>query len=205
MENALIIFVRPPELGKVKTRLAAKIGKEKALHIYIKLLQHTRMVALEVTCDKYVFATDRLDQPGWEFFKEEIQVNGDLGKKMSHAFEFLFEKGYSNIVIIGSDCPGLTSAHIDTAFKKLKEVDVVIGPTEDGGYFLLGMKKNHATLFENKAWSTPTVFKDTVDTIESLQLSMVALEKLEDVDEEKDIPLSWKKELEVLFDLTDSK
>ncbi len=113
---------------------------------------------------------------------------------MSHAFDQLFKKGYEKVVIIGSDCPGLTTNHMEEAFVSLDHHDVVIGPAHDGGYYLLGMKELHPKLFENKNWSTASVFNDTMTTINMLELSCHQLEKLTDVDEEKDIPQGWIQE-----------
>ena len=192
MKNALIIFVRNAELGKVKTRLAAQIGNKKTLEIYIKLLQHTRQVAVHADCDKFIFTTEPLQDNTWKDFKVEHQANGDLGEKMLHAFNNIFEKGYEKVVIIGSDCPDLSSPIINKAFEKLVKNDIVIGPAEDGGYYLLGMKKLYPDILKNKNWSTSSVFNDTVETINNLDLTFYQLVTLADVDEEKDIPEGWR-------------
>lgn len=199
MKKALIIFVRKPEAGKVKTRLAAQIGNEKALEVYIKLLQHTKFVALESDCDKYIFATENRDDNTWRGFNIEQQSEGDLGERMAHAFENLFNKNYKKVVIIGSDCPGLSVKHLEEAFGSLNNHDVVIGPAHDGGYYLLGMKKLHKKIFENKNWSTDSVFADSMHTIDKLHLSCFQLETLIDVDEEKDLPDSLKQEVSIGF------
>ena len=192
MKNALIIFVRNPELGKVKTRLAAQIGNEKALDIYMKLLQHTRQVAFKADCDKYVFATEPLQDDTWKDFNVEQQADGDLGEKMSHAFKTIYEKGYEKVSIIGSDCPDLSSKIIKEAFEKLDEKDIVIGPAKDGGYYLLGLKKLYPEIFREKNWSTGSVFNETVESLNHLKLSFHQLVTLTDLDEEKDIPLTWR-------------
>ena len=110
---------------------------------------------------------------------------------MFNAFDLLFKKGFERVVIIGSDCPGLSSKHINNAFAELNNVDVVIGPAKDGGYYLLGMKKLHSAIFNGKNWSTDAVFKETIKSIDELQLTFSKLETLTDVDEEKDIPPEW--------------
>lgn len=191
MKKALIIFVRNPEPGKVKTRLAAQIGNEKALAVYIKLLQHTKQVASGADCDKYIFATAPLKDDTWKDFHVESQIEAGLGERMLHAFNLLFKKDYKKVVIIGSDCPELTTTHIEEAFANLEQYDVVIGPAKDGGYYLLGMKTLHTKLFEDKPWSTASVLKDTLHTIDGLNLSCHLLETLTDVDEEKDLPQNW--------------
>jgi rSAM/selenodomain-associated transferase 1 len=195
MQKALIIFVRNPELGKVKTRLAAQIGAKPALAIYLKLLQHTRLTALQTNCKKYVFATETLHDDFWKGFGLKEQNGGNLGEKMMDAFEQLLNKGYIKVVIIGSDCPHLKAQHIEEAFDGLNSNDIVIGPANDGGYYLLGMKKMHPAIFQNKSWSTAFVFNETIATIKMLQLSFHQLEALTDVDEASDVPKEWLSQL----------
>jgi rSAM/selenodomain-associated transferase 1 len=195
MKEALIIFVRSPELGKVKTRLAAQIGKDNALLVYKKLLTHTKSVAAALPCDVFIFAADALQDEQWNKFIIEQQSGDDLGKKMLHAFKTVFEKGYKKSVIIGSDCPELSASHVKQAFKILDDTDIVIGPAKDGGYYLLGMKKIYKALFQINTWSTATVFDETIASINASQLSYKELEALTDVDEEKDLPDEWRKEL----------
>lgn len=193
MKDALIIFVRNPELGKVKTRLAAYVGDQRALEIYISLLMHTKDVAISCDCDKYVFANGNVPQQNWQGFYIEQQTAGNLGDKMSDAFAFLFAKNYERVVIIGSDCLELSGSHLAEAFNRLTDHDVVIGPANDGGYYLLGMKKNHADIFLNKNWGNDSVFFQTVQTIKRLGLFMHQLEFLNDIDEEKDLPDSLRR------------
>lgn len=195
--NALIVFVRNPESGKVKTRLAAQIGNEKALAIYIKLLHHTRDVAEKASGDHYVFATGPLMDDTWKDFTVAQQSEGDLGRKMKQAFDYLFNKGYKNVVIIGSDCPALTTDHINNAFATLKTHDVVIGPANDGGYYLLGMKKLHMPVFEKKQWSTASVLTETIASLNHSTLTYKLLETLTDVDEKNDLPDQWKHQFNV--------
>jgi uncharacterized protein len=197
-ERALIIFIRKPELGKVKTRLAASIGDEKALVIYEKLLEHTRVVAQNSNCDKYLFSTTDVETVHWKSFNVATQIGGSLGEKMLAAFEMVFNDGYQKTIIIGSDCPQLSSELIDDAFEKLNFYDVVIGPANDGGYYLLGMKKTYNKLFANKDWGTGTVLSDTKKTIADLSLSAYELQVLTDVDVKEDVPSEWKQELGII-------
>jgi uncharacterized protein len=204
MKKALIIFVRNPEKGKVKTRLAATVGDNAALHVYQKLLKHTLDVSGETNADKFIFYTGAVcadDIWNRERYYKLVQADGNLGEKMKAAFSEVLTRGYSQVVIIGSDCPQLTSTHLQTAFNDLHTHDVVIGPALDGGYYLLGMKRLHTTLFQNKAWSTGTVFEDTLHAIRESALSVGTLETLADVDVETDLPESWKAEIKTLFHL----
>lgn len=189
MKQGLIVFVRKAELGKVKTRLAATIGDQKALHIYKELLQHSFEIANAIDADKFVFYHSEFENNDlWtaERFFKFVQINNDLGKKMNHAFTSLFEKGYEKAVIIGSDCFELDATIVNEAFESLNYNDVVIGPAKDGGYYLLGMKKIHSFIFENKEWSTSTVYNDTMADFRNQQLSFYVLPLLTDVDTEKD-------------------
>lgn len=190
-KKALIIFARKPQLGKVKTRLAATAGEKTALAVYEKLLVHTRMVARETGIDTYVFLTEPTDDHFWEDFYCELQVGATLGDRMQQAFHFLFLKKYNECVIIGSDCPGLATEIIIAAFDDLQKNDVVIGPATDGGYYLLGIKEPRPALFQNIDWSTEKVFSQTIQAIEKQKLSYTEGVTLNDVDEEKDVPVGW--------------
>lgn len=192
MKEAIIIFVRNPELGKVKTRLASDIGDKKALEVYIKLLEHTRDTISGLAADKFVFSTETFNG-NWPDCINEIQSAGDLGTKMYNAFELVFARGYDRILIIGSDCLELTEHHMEEAFTALNNNDIVIGPATDGGYYLLGMKKCRAFLFSNKTWSTPLVYQQTLDAITQNSLSVHSLIMLKDVDTVDDMPAQLKK------------
>ncbi|WP_299820369.1 TIGR04282 family arsenosugar biosynthesis glycosyltransferase [uncultured Pontibacter sp.] len=189
-KNLLMLFVRNPELGKVKTRLAASVGPEEALAIYMHLLQHTRLVTENLPMDKVVYYSNEIDHHDlWpnSKYKKQLQANGDLGEKMQQAFRDAFAQGYTSVVIIGSDCHQLTPAILEKAFEALKTHDVVIGPALDGGYYLLGMNHLHPELFQGKRWSTEHVFPDTLYDIERLHLSHKVLPELSDVDYMEDL------------------
>jgi rSAM/selenodomain-associated transferase 1 len=189
-KQALLIFTKNPEAGKVKTRLAATVGNETALAVYNQLLLHTVSVTEYLPVDKFVFYSNYIEQDDvWNtrHYLKEIQQGNDLGKKMNHAFSSIFQKGYDKIVIIGTDCPDLTAAIIMNAFAYLQSYDVVIGPAEDGGYYLLGMKELHHVILEDIKWSTNTVLHDTISKCEALQLNYYSLPVLKDIDEEKDL------------------
>ncbi|SHM88202.1 TIGR04282 family arsenosugar biosynthesis glycosyltransferase [Flavobacterium chilense] len=189
--NALIIFTRNPELGKVKTRLAATIGNEKALEVYRDLLFHTMSVTQTVVCDKFVFYDNSIEPNDiWSsaIFEKRIQFGVDLGAKMQNAFQELFNLGYKNCIIVGSDLFDLQSKHIVEAFEKLERNDVVIGPAEDGGYYLLGLQQIIPALFSNKNWGTETVLKDTLKDLTSYSVEF--LETLNDIDTFEDLEKS---------------
>jgi uncharacterized protein len=188
MNNALIIFVRNPELGKVKTRLAASIGDTKTLDIYTYLLQHTYEVADSIYADKFIFYTDAINENDlWNDYYKLVQSNGDLGERMEKAFQFVFNLGYTSACIIGSDCLDLNKEILNQAFSNLKNNDVVIGPAADGGYYLLGMNTVENPLFENKKWSTNSVFESTINDCKNKNLTYHLLETLTDIDTEDDL------------------
>lgn len=196
-KNLLMLFVRNPELGKVKTRLAASVGPEEALAIYMHLLQHTKQITENLPMDKLVYYSNDVDQNDlWpnDKYKKQLQPAGDLGAKMETAFKNAFVDGYTSVVIIGSDCHQLTPAIIEKAFEELKTHEVVIGPALDGGYYLLGMNKLYSELFSNKRWSTEHVFPDTILDLEKLHLSHKVLPELSDVDYIEDLDEDfWEK------------
>jgi rSAM/selenodomain-associated transferase 1 len=194
MTSVLIIFVKNPVLGKVKTRLAHALGEENALMIYQKLLQHTCSVTTNVPADKYVFYLEYINHNDiWknEVYKKELQYGNDLGKRMKNAFEILFQRGYKEIVIIGSDCYELTEEIIMNAFDQLKQKDVVIGPAKDGGYYLLGMNVFIPQLFTGKSWSTNKVFRETLTEIKSFNYSIYQLPVLNDIDTSEDVSFTY--------------
>ena len=186
----LLIFVKNPAPGKVKTRLAATVGDQQALQIYRQLLGRTRAVTMPLSCDKKVCYSPVIQHhDSWEgtHYQKAQQAEGDLGERMLQAFEVGFAQGYQRICIIGSDCYQLTTDVLRQAFEALATHDMVIGPSTDGGYYLLGMQRLHPELFRNKHWSTASVSKDTIVEAKQQQLSWWELPTLSDVDEESDL------------------
>ena len=182
-KNLSIVFVRNPELGKVKTRLAKTIGDKKALNIYILLIKHTESVLQKVSSDKVVYYSEEIQSNDlWSnrCFQKKLQKGNDLGERMQHAFEMAFKEGYEKVVIVGSDLFDLKAVHIENAFKALENHDLVIGPSLDGGYYLLGMKVLHPAVFKNKQWGTDSVLETTLKNLE--QENVKLLEALNDID-----------------------
>jgi rSAM/selenodomain-associated transferase 1 len=193
LNTALIVFVRHPELGKVKTRLAKVIGDDKALSVYNLLLSHTRQITIPLNCRKFIYYTDQvIEHDTWTFpgYTKRQQFGEDLGARMSNAFKELFEQGFKRVMIIGSDCYQLQTAIVEQAIAGLADNDVVIGPTFDGGYYLLGSNRYIPELFMDKAWSTDQVINQTVATVNQLKLNYNLLGKLHDVDEAADLELN---------------
>jgi len=189
--NALIIFIKNIEKGKVKTRLASTLGDEKALEIYQALLGHTRNVATSVDAGRYLYYSSFIEKKDdWsnKDFIKKLQPEGDLGQRLTTAFKEVFKRN-EKVVVVGSDCAQLTPDIVNRAFEKLEEYPFVIGPTLDGGYYLLGMKNFEPSVFENIEWSTESVFSATLKKIQALHCDCYLLEELSDIDYEED----WKK------------
>ncbi|WP_405227007.1 TIGR04282 family arsenosugar biosynthesis glycosyltransferase [Dokdonia sp. Asnod1-B02] len=187
-KNIVLIFTRNPELGKVKSRLAKGVGQENALEIYKKLLSHTKDVVSTLTCTKRVgYSVKVRDNDMWDnaIFEKFQQEGEDLGVRMYKAFEKAFADGYDNVLIVGSDLYDLRASHINEAFDALHSNDAVIGPAQDGGYYLLGMSKLIKEVFYNKEWGGDTVFKSTMDNLATVKTHQ--LETLNDIDFAEDL------------------
>ena len=189
MTSMLLIFIKNPRLGHVKTRLARTMGEEAALKTYQILLEKTRQAALGAPLRRLLFYSEQIDPTdAWDgsAFEKRVQTEGDLGARMQHAFEQAFELGAKKVAIIGSDCPELTPAILQSAFDLLDQHDFVLGPTPDGGYYLLGMKQMESAVFQDIAWSTEHVLSQTVVAIAAHQKTHVLLPVLSDIDTEAD-------------------
>jgi uncharacterized protein len=199
-KKALIIFIKNPELGKVKTRLARTLGDEKALKIYHELskitrdnakilMAHPETIGRGVKC--CVFYSDFIDNNDkWSIksFEKWVQNGADLGERMANAFSTIFDT-HEHVCIIGSDCPTLSPAILQQAFQALDKHNFVVGPSTDGGYYLLGISKSvgdYRFVFDKMVWSTDTVLSETVKRISEKDYTLFYLPELTDIDEEKD-------------------
>lgn len=187
-KKALIIFTRNPELGKVKTRLAKTVGDESALNIYKFLLKHTVAITKDLHVDKFVFYSEEIHKNDtWDsdIFRKRLQSGNDLGDKMHNAFVEVFNMGYEMAIVIGSDMFELDDEDLNTAFTALQTNSFVIGPAQDGGYYLLGMKEPMEKVFQKKDWGTATVLEQTLKDLEGENL--LILEERNDIDYFEDI------------------
>ena len=185
---SLIIFIKNPALGKVKTRLAATLGDEVALDIYHKLSERTRDVVTAVDSPRYLYYSDFIDQTDdWDnaLFIKRLQQGSDLGERMLNAFIETLQVS-SPAIIIGSDCPLLTPGILQEAFNELKQHPFVLGPALDGGYYLLGMHEPCPELFQAMKWSTDRVAQVTLERIAKRNQACCVLPPLPDVDEAAD-------------------
>ena len=192
--SVIIAFVRHPEWGKVKTRLASTIGNDKALAVYNILLKHTFEVVRNIGVPLYVFYADGLiveDVWKGENIIKRTQKGNNLGERMLNAFKEVFEQGHSKAVIIGSDCYELDCQILTESLEQLNDTNLVIGPASDGGYYLLGMNAPLKNVFEGIEWSTPTVFSTTIKIIRQNKWTFTELPVLNDVDTESDITFDY--------------
>jgi len=186
--SLLLIFTRNPELGKCKTRLAAKVGDTAALDIYEFLLQHTVSFTKNLAVEKWVFYSEEIwENDIWDnsTYTKKVQQGPDLGMRMLNAFEEGFKAGFEKIIIIGSDMYQLSQTDMEEAFSRLDDHDVVLGPAEDGGYYLLGMTALKKEVFQDKTWGTDTVLTNTLQDLRSESVFM--LPEKNDVDHYEDI------------------
>ena len=207
MTDLLLVFLKWPEPGRVKTRLANDIGAEKAAEIYKILVQRViQQISpiysqLEGVC--WVFdpiekeyeikdwITKELNNLGFTDLKRHIfwsQSDGDLGDRLQSAFEKALFLDYDRIIAIGTDCIELDSRTIESALVSLlSERSIVFGPSFDGGYYLVGMRSNLGlSVFRSISWSTSKVLKQSLDQAVSLDLEYTLLEEFNDVDTLKD-------------------
>ena len=192
-ENLLLVFCKNPVLGKVKTRLAAQIGNENALTVYKKLLTKTAQVINDLSCNIVLYYSDSViedDEFNTTAEEKKVQQGLDLGARMANAFINGF-KAHEKIVIIGTDLWTLESEDIENAFSALEQHTAVLGPSLDGGYYLLGLKKFIPRVFENKAWGTSEVFSKTMADLKESEVYLLNekndIDTLEDLQQHPDL------------------
>lgn len=190
----ILVMLKAPELGRVKTRLAASIGAEKALFVYQHLLAIALNALAPIANQVQLWYTGSVNHLPAQVkaFSLHQQVISDLGYRMAKAFEDSFTAYPGQpAIIIGTDCPALFDGnHIYEALHALSSYDMVIGPAEDGGYYLLGMRQLHNTLFEGIEWSTAGVFAQTIAAATEAGLSVCELPTLGDIDTIDDLESS---------------
>jgi len=187
-KNLLLIFTRNPVLGQCKTRLAVTVGDKVALDIYRFLLNHTFAITNELPVQKQVYYSNEIWKDDiWDslIFDKHLQSGSDLGERMANAFRKGFENGFEKIIIIGSDMYDLDMTDVEVAFNALLQNDFVIGPAEDGGYYLLGMNTFNESVFKNKNWGKEEVFQDTMDDLKNEKVYL--LKSKNDIDLYEDV------------------
>ncbi len=185
----ILLFLKAPRPGLVKTRLAKTLGEQKATNVYRELVEITlsKIPKNWPTRVHFAPADTCLLMEKWlgSHLTYIPQPNGDLGHRLQTACEQAFNDGAKGVILLGGDCPGLTSAHLEECEESLLQNKPVIGPAEDGGYWLLGLPTPQPELFCDIQWSTPEVLPITLDRFTQSNQTPVLLETLFDVDEQE--------------------
>ena len=198
--DRLIIFTRYPEPGKAKTRLIPALGPEGAADLHRRMSEYTLTWARELKNTSAVSLEVRYEggdenQVG-QWIGSDIpccpQGNGDLGARMARAFNEAFSLGMGRVIVVGTDCPGLTGDLVQIAFEKLRDKDLVVGPAKDGGYYLIGLRVFIPQLFGGIPWGTDEVLHRTLGIAGDLKLRVFLLEPLADVDRPEDLGVCEK-------------
>ena len=185
-ECQLIVFVRAPRAGAVKTRLAQRIGASAACDAYQKLV-HAVLNRIDSIRDGQLrYSPDDAESEVRPWLRRSWtlapQGSGDLGERLTRAFGESFAAGAKKVVIIGSDCPWLSDRDIKEAWNDLETHDLVLGPAKDGGYWLVGLREPKPEVFKGISWSTETVLAQTLEQARAGGLQFRLLRELSDVD-----------------------
>ncbi|UCH66618.1 MAG: TIGR04282 family arsenosugar biosynthesis glycosyltransferase [Ignavibacterium sp.] len=183
----------------MKTRLAKDVGHDFAVSFYKVCAEHTFNEILKLkenSIAPFLFCSDEneIDEvKKWsnDKFRYYPQLGNDLGERMLNAFNKVFDEGYKKVILVGTDVPGINAKLISKALAHLENYDCVVGPSEDGGYYLIGLNSATPNLFDGISWSTDLVFSKTVETLETENHSYLVLEKLIDVDTIDDLK-KWR-------------
>tara|TARA_R110002049_G_scaffold127617_1_gene284431 strand:- start:2984 stop:3613 length:630 start_codon:yes stop_codon:yes gene_type:complete len=190
IKELIIVFVKNIKLGKVKTRLAKTIGNQGAFEVYSELVKITELATKNIATDKHIYFSDAIIDSKWKGGYKTVQQGDNLGERMKNAFIDGFKDGYKRIVLIGSDLPDIKSGHLENGLKALETNDVVFGPAEDGGYYLIGLTKMHDFIFENKPWSKSNLLDQTLTELKQYTINFELLETLNDIDTFEDLEAS---------------
>lgn len=194
-ENLLIVFVKYPAPGTVKQRLAQQIGMDAAAKIYRQIAeavvnntapQDAADYRVEICFDP---KDDKQLVRSWLTSSDRFsaQQGTGLGARMLNAFICAFESGFKRVILIGSDCPDISSQIILQGFAHLQQKDIVIGPAYDGGYYLIGLRQPREEIFQDIEWGTEKVFQQTCDKIKAAGLFFTLLPTLRDIDRVEDL------------------
>ncbi|HEY6196162.1 MAG TPA: TIGR04282 family arsenosugar biosynthesis glycosyltransferase, partial [Candidatus Eisenbacteria bacterium] len=183
----LAVFARSPAPGRVKSRLSPALPERLAAALYAGLLADAFAAASAAAVDeRLVYWADESGATPAGFLARR-QPNGDLGERLQHAFAELLPGASDRALVIGSDTPPLTAAHIDGALAALETHDAVLGPTRDGGYWCVGLRRPAPELFAGIPWSTPDVFTRTLARAHAAGLGVATAATLDDLDTPGDV------------------
>lgn len=198
-DQAIILLSKYPEEGKVKARLAESIGAERATQFYrICCDKCFKAVKRIGGIDKFLFINESKNKEktrDWvgDEFKIKFKKGESLGDEMFNSFQTIFQKKYKKIVILGTDIPDLSTDIVIKAFVELEKKDIVIGPSKNGGYYLIGMNEPLKDIFKNINWSSSEVLSQTIDIIKEMNLTYKLLEELMNIDYYQDL-IDWSEQ-----------
>ena len=199
-KEVLSVFVKNLIPGTVKTRLAKDLGIDVAIEIYKELVGITAEVTDTLKFDKYIYYSEYIesnDQFDNAKYQKHIQEGKDLGQRMQNCFYDAFELDFDKIILIGSDTPNITGQIISQGFAELDKHDIIIGPAQDGGFYLIGMKEPHENLLNKQTYGHKEVLNELLDEIENRNLSVFKLPTLIDIDVKDDLK---KAGIEIVFE-----
>lgn len=193
--ECLIVFTRYPNPGKTKTRLIPALGAQGAATLQRKMTEDTLaqvkqlQASYPVSVEVHFAGGNEQVMQAWlgASIIYQRQSEGDIGYRMASAFQASFEIGMTAVVIIGTDCPDLNAQLMAQAFQALRQYDLVLGPAQDGGYYLIGLRRLIPELFTGIRWSTAEVLQQTLDIAQGLELEVAYLPVLSDVDRPEDL------------------
>lgn len=196
MKKAIICFTRVPIPGKTKTRLIPLLGSENCAALHTAFLRDIARECDNVDADLFIAHTPEDDSsPLAEIFPRcrgmFPQHGNDLGERMNHAISHVLSLGFDACVLIGADLPLLTAGHLRAAFSALEHSDMTLGPTSDGGYYLIGLRCPCSTVFHGQQYSTSSVFETTIAAANAAGLTYAAAPLCNDVDTPEDLRMLW--------------
>lgn len=197
MKKAVICFTRVPRPGQTKTRLLPILNPQQCESLHTAFLRDLSKVYENMDADLFVaYAPDpepavlkEIFSTAKSFFPQE---GADLGEKMLHAIESVLKKGYDACILTGSDLPLLTAEHLNSGFSALESTEITLGPTSDGGYYLVGMKKACPEVFSNQKYGNSTVWENTLTAVKNAGYSFAPALSCDDVDTPDDLKQLWK-------------
>lgn len=198
-QQHLIIFTRYPEPGKTKTRLIPALGTVGAANLQRQMTEYTVSQVKQLQNATGISLEIRFSGGNLQLMQDwlglglvyQSQGEGDLGSRMARSLFDSFQSSMEQVIIIGTDCPGVNSQILTQAFEQLHTFDLVLGPAIDGGYYLIGLRRLIPELFANIDWGTSQVLQQTVDIAKELNISLAYLPALADVDLPEDLPI-WE-------------
>lgn len=192
--NCILVFIKYPQAGKVKTRLGKVIGEQVAAQLYKKFVEDILAIINRIKIKSFIFFSPvNYGNKINEWLGNDIDIypqqGENLGKRMAHAFDTIFRLGYNKVVLIGSDIPDIPGDFINKAFEILEKKACVIGPARDGGYYLIGFRRERfkSVVFDDIEWSKSDVYQNTILKFNKANLDFENLPIWSDVDDQEDL------------------